>query len=86
MVGTLEARPDSLAGHLDDPETGNTGDPTLGLVRAETLFHELLQLPAVGHLLHIDEVYNDETSEIPQAKFLSDNFSGLDIRFESCRF
>ena len=85
MVGALEARPNSLPGHLDDPEPGNPRNPALGLVLAKKLFYDLLELSAVGHLLHIDEIDNDEPAEIPQAQLLADDFSRLEIRFKRSR-
>ena len=85
MVGALEARPDSLPGHLDDPETGNPCDPALGFVLAEAPFYGLLEFSAIGHLLHIDKIDNDEPAEIPQAQLLADDFSRLEVRFKRSR-
>ena len=85
MVRALEARPNPLPGHLDDPEPGDPRNPTLGLVPAEILFHGLLEFSAVGHLFHIDKIDNDEPAEIPQAQLLADDFSRLEIRFKRSR-
>lgn len=82
----LKALPGALAGHLHQPELGETVDVGLGPVLGQRQL-QAVQHPATVILgLHVDEVDDDDAAEVAQAQVTGDGGGGLDVGVEDGLF
>src|SRR5688572_15413323 len=66
VVRPLEARPDPLPRHLYDAEARDPRDPALRAIPLQGRAEGLLHRPAVRLDLHVDEVIDDDSPQVPQ--------------------
>ena len=74
-----EARPDALAGHLDEAERGDLGDLVLGAVPTEALEQAPHDEVAVALEDHVDEVDDDDAADVAQPELAHDLLGRLDV-------
>src|SRR4051794_2206125 len=79
---TLETLPNALAGHLDQTELRDLQDLRLGTILPNLDLQRFEQPLAIGEILHVDEVEDDDPAEVAQAN-LANDFSGrFEVRLE----
>ncbi len=78
----LEARPEALAGHFDQPETADLQHLALGAVGLEDVADFLLELAAVFFLPQIDEVDHDHPAHVAQPELSADFLGGHEVQLQ----
>src|SRR5260370_32773982 len=79
----LERRPDSLSGHLDDAERGDTEDFGSSPIAFDGVAHGLFDTPPMLFLAHVDEVVDNDAAQIAKAKLPGDLLGRLQVHLVS---
>src|SRR5262249_35913203 len=82
MEQAPEALPRTLARHLDEAEIGDAVERRLRLVFLEELFESAPHLLAIFVLLHVDQIEDDQATDVPEAELVGDFVDGLEVRLE----
>src|SRR6185369_17214861 len=76
------ALPDTFPGHFDQPEFGDLQDVGFRLVTLQCFFQRTEDLLPVHLFFHIDEVYDNDSADIPESELVGDLFHRLQIGLE----
>ncbi len=68
-----------LAGHLHQPETGDLGDLMTGTVPTEAFGQAPQHKLAVALQDHVDEVDDDDATDVTEPELTDDLFGGLQV-------
>ena len=74
-----EVFPRAFPRHLDEAELGDLQDVRLGLVRAQRLSERAVDLVPIGRRLHVDQVDDDQSADVPEAELVDDLGNGLEV-------
>ena len=75
----------TLAGHLHEAELRDVQDAGLGLVATDAFPHLLRDLLLVVAVAHVDEVDDNETADVAEAKLAADFLRRFEIGLQNCR-
>ncbi len=68
-----------LPGHLNEPQARNLGDLVLRAISSQALHQSLQNEVTVGFENHVDEVDDDNSADITQAKLANDFLRGFEV-------
>ena len=74
-----QARPDPLAGHLDQAQRGDLGDLVLGPVTGQAFQQPAQHQLTVALQHHVDEVDHDDAAHVAQPQLPDDLLGGLQV-------
>ena len=69
----------TLAGDLDEAKLGGGEDGVFGTVEGHLLAQHIKELLAMGRLVHVDDVDDDDTAHVAETQLAGDFLSRLDI-------
>src|SRR6266404_6349888 len=80
--GLFEVAPGALAGDLDQAELGDLEQAGPGAVLRKLRLEALEDLAAVLRVFHVDEIHDEDASEVPQADLPRDLGDRFEVRLE----
>ena len=79
VARVAERRPQALARHLEQAETGQAADLDAGAVHLHGIAQPVLDGPLVLRLFHVDEVDDDQAADVADAQLARDLVRGFQV-------
>jgi hypothetical protein len=82
MAGLSQRRPQPLTGHLQQPEPGQPPDLDARAIHLHGVAQPVFDLALILRGLHIDEVDDDQASDIPNAQLACNLVRRFEVRIQ----
>ena len=85
IAGFGKGRAQALAGEFHQAKAANLAHLDAGAVETQRIAQAIFHFTLIALVFHVDEVDDNQATEVTQAELASQFFSGFKVRFE-CRF